>query len=65
MESSPSACSTQNSDGIEEMGMIPLILHAAAHLNILWATLLNSLQTWDTNQKEKKNKRDLSNSVQP
>ena len=63
MEPSPFACSTQNSDGIEEMGMVPLILQAAAHLAILWAALLSSLQTWDTNQKEKKLKRDLSSTI--
>ena len=43
--------------------MVPLILQAAAHLAIIWATLLSSLQTWDTNQKEKKDKRDLSSTI--
>ncbi len=63
MEPSLSAYSTQNSDGIKEMGMVPLILQAAAHLAILWAALLSSLQTWDTNQKEKKDKRNMSSTI--
>jgi hypothetical protein len=45
------------------MGMLPMKLQAAAHSAVEWATQLSYLQTWDTNQKGKRDSKDLSSTI--